>query len=195
MPLSTHSLDSFTNDRKSALLALGCSSFCAFGLASNAPSIPVLLDVAHSLFEWVSTFGAEEMSKVPVLSECNHMLPKNRSLAVFALGSIQLMPIEMAEVPKSSIAILCVRQAFNFGQRFAVIASLDSVQAFGAFSRRLFEYFKSFETSTASEAYEALRMVFLESSAKANYPAFNGQLTLLTGRSGSLSSRRPVSPR
>lgn len=82
--------------------------------------------MCHAVVEWVTTFGTEEVSIVPVSSKSYYVFTENRGLAVLATRRKQLMPIE---VTKESQALISV-----FGHRFA---------------RLLFEHLASRATSDA----------------------------------------------
>jgi hypothetical protein len=68
VPLPSKRLNVLTDDGDSALLALWGATLRAFRLAVDAPRIPILFDMCHAVFEWVTALGAEEVAIVPVLA-------------------------------------------------------------------------------------------------------------------------------
>ena len=93
--------------------------------------------MCHSLFERIATLSTEEVSIMPVLSQCDCVLSDDGRLAVFAFGGIVFVPIEMTEIAKPWIAVLCNRLAFNFGNGFALSTTFDSIETFSTLCRRL----------------------------------------------------------
>jgi hypothetical protein len=70
--------------------------------------------MAHTLFEGITAFSTEEVAEVPVLTKCDSMLAHDRSLAMLAFWGIDLVPVKMTEVAKSSITIFSPRLAIYF---------------------------------------------------------------------------------
>ena len=54
--------------------------------------------MAHALLKGVAALRAEEVAEVPVFAEGDGVLTQDRRLAVLALGRVELVPVEMAEV-------------------------------------------------------------------------------------------------
>ncbi|KAK5634733.1 hypothetical protein RRF57_010446 [Xylaria bambusicola] len=106
MPLGAEGLDILSNDSFLATPALGRASLGALSLAGDAPRVAVLLDVRHALLERVAALGAEEVAKVPVLTEGDDVVTENGRLAVLALRRKVLVPVEVAEEPHALVAVL-----------------------------------------------------------------------------------------
>jgi hypothetical protein len=78
------------------------------------------------MFEWVTTFGTEEVAIVPVSSKSDNVLTENRGLTVLATRREQFMPIEVTKETQTLISV--------FGHRFArlLFEYLTSCAAFDA---------------------------------------------------------------
>lgn len=174
MPFSTHSLDILADDRLPALQAFRSSSLCTLGLAVQTPCVPILLDVAHTFLERISTLSAEEVSEMPVLAQCNRMLTDDRCLTMPASGGEEFMPVKMTVVSKSLIAILSNSLALNLWELLSLGTSLDPVEALGSVDLRLRTDFEGFESSSASETDEALRMEAFGGSTECYHTSFDG---------------------
>lgn len=120
------------------------------------------------------------------------MLTEDRRLTVFALGGVELVPVEVTEKAQARVTIVCYRLTFNVRDVLASCAALDTVKALVTHPRRLFEDLKGLEPSPAGEANKAFRVELLSRSSKSYYSSLDGQLALVAGRSGSLASERPV---
>jgi hypothetical protein len=192
VPLAAQGLDDHADDGESALHALRCPPLGALRLAVDAPGVPILLDVAHARLEGIAALSAEEVAEVPVLSQRDGVLAEDGRLAVLALGSVELMPVEVTEVAQARIAIVCYRLAFDVGDLLTSCAALNPVEALITHLRRFFEDFEGLEPGSAGEADKAFRMKFLSSSPKSYDSSLDGQLALVAGGSGSLASERPV---
>jgi hypothetical protein len=92
-------LDILSDDSCTAFPALWSSTFGALRLAVDAPRITILLNVRHAMFEWVTTFGTEEVTVMPVSSKSDYVFTENRGLTVLATRREQLMPIEVTKEP------------------------------------------------------------------------------------------------
>lgn len=193
MPLSIHSQDSLADNGQPTFLAFWGSTLGAFGLAIYTPRIAVFLDVAHALLEGVAAFSAEEVAEVPVFTKGNHVLPKDRGLAMLAFRGVNFVPVEMAEVAKSRVTVFGHGETVHFWKMLATFATLDAVETLGSFCWGLLEDFECFKAGTAGEADEALGVVFFWGSTKTNYATFDGHLALMASCGGSSTcSRRPV---
>jgi hypothetical protein len=192
VPLAAQGLDDHANDGEPALHALRGAPLGAFRLAVDAPGIPILLDVAHALLEGVAALGAEEVAEVPVLSQGDGVLAEDGSLAVLALGGVELMPVEMAEVALAHVAIVCYRLALDLGDWLASGTTLNSIEALVAHIVGFFEDFEGLKTGSAGEADKATRVVFLGGSSKSYDASFNGQLALVTCSCSSPARQGPV---
>lgn len=106
VPLPSEGLDVLSDDSNLALLALGCSSLSALGLAVHAPGIAVLLNVRHAMLERVATLCTEEVPIVPVLTKRNDVLAQDGRLAVFATRGEEFVPIKVAVEAQAIVSIL-----------------------------------------------------------------------------------------
>jgi hypothetical protein len=174
VPLTAHSLDVFADDWLLALQALGSSSLSALCLALKTPSIPILLDMAHAFLERITTFSAEEVTKMPVLTQCNRMFTDNRCLAMLASGGEVLMPVKMTVVAQSLVAILSHSLAFNFRELLSSSSSLNSVDALRTMHLRFRADFESFKSSSAGEANETLRVEAFSGPTERYNSSFDG---------------------
>lgn len=131
MPLPTHSLDILTNDWQSALQALRRPSLSTLRLAPQTPRIPILLNMAHALLERIPALRAEEVPEVPVRAQRDGMRADDGGCAVLASRREVLVPVQMAEVAESRIAVLSCGLAFDFWEDFAAGAEMDALEALG----------------------------------------------------------------
>ena len=173
MPFSTHCLDVLADDGLFALQTLGSSSLCTLSLTVQAPCISILLNVAHTFLERITTLRAKKVSKMPMLTQCNRVFADDRCLAMLASRSKILVPVEVTEIAESLVAILSHRLAFNFWEFLSTSTSLDSVEALCTIHLRFGAYFEGFESGSAGEADETLRMEAFGGSTKSNYFSFN----------------------
>lgn len=181
MPLPAERLDHHADHGEPARHALGGAPLGTFGLALDAPGVPVLLDMARALLERVAALRAEEVAKVPVLSQGDGVRAENRGLAVFALGGVEFVPVEVAEVAVAGVAVFCHGLALDVGDRLSSSTALDPIKTLGAHGGRFVEDFECFESGSAREADKALGVEFLCSSSESYDSSFNGQLALLAG--------------
>jgi hypothetical protein len=144
MPLTAQSLYILANDCFLALLAFRGLSFCTLRLAIQTPSIPILLDMGHTFLERIAAFRTEEVSIVPVLTQCNHVFSNDGSLAMFTTWSKVLMPVKMTIKPQSLITIFCHGLAFDLWELFSLCTTSDSVDALGTLLRGLRTNFERF---------------------------------------------------
>lgn len=128
VPFTTQGLNVFADDRSSALLAFRCSSFCSFGLATQAPCVPILLNVCHAFLKRITTFCAEEVSVMPALSQGNHVLANDRSLAVLTLRCEGLVEVKMTIESLSWITIFGIGLALYLWNFSSTRTPLDTVQ-------------------------------------------------------------------
>jgi hypothetical protein len=157
-------------------------------LTINAPGIAILLNMAHSLLEWITALGAEEVAKVPVFSKGNGVFTKDSGLAMLAFGSIKFVPVEVTEIAKSSITVFWHGLTLDLFNCFPSGTTIDPVKSLGTHLWRLLEDLESLQTCPTSKAYETFRVVFFNSSSKPYYTPFNRHLTLMTSCSCSFSS-------
>jgi hypothetical protein len=107
------------------------------------------------------------------------MFADDRSLAVLAFGRIKLMPVEMAKVTKSRIAIIFRCLAFNLWDRFSSSATFNSIKTLVTHHRRLLENFECFKPSSTCKTDEAFRVVFFCGASKSYYTSLDWKLALM----------------
>lgn len=166
MPLASQSLHVLSNDWLLALLALRSLAFSTFRLAVQAPSITILLDMGHSLLERITTFGAEEVSIMPMLTEGNCVLANDGCLAVLAFGCEVLMEVKMAVVALSLVSIFGHSLTLDLFKWLSAGTTLDTVDTFSARCGWFRVNFERFQSCSAAEADKAFWMEVLGSSTQ-----------------------------
>jgi hypothetical protein len=166
-------LDVLADDWLLALQAFGSSSLGALRLTVQAPCVPILLDVAHAFLERIAALSAEEMTEMPMLTQCHGVLADDRCFAMLASGSKVLVPVQMAVVAQPFITILCHRLAFNLWKLLSSGSSLNSVNSLGTIQLRLRTDFEGFQSSTTAETDETMWMKTFGGSTKCDNSSFD----------------------
>ena len=93
---------------------------------------------------------------------------------MLASGGEVFVPVKMTVVSKSLVSILSHSLAFNLWELLSLGTSLDPVEALGSVDLRLRTNFEGFESSSAGETDEALRMEAFGGSTKCYHTSFDG---------------------